>query len=51
MSDEQLRFYAEDELVPPWKRGIAEMLLGEREAKNEPEGISDLAVRIAAYHA
>jgi hypothetical protein len=30
MSDEQLQFIAEDELVPPWRRAIAAMLLAER---------------------
>jgi len=49
MSDEQLRFYVEDELAPAWKRGIAEMLLGERTL--ETEQVSDLALRISAYHA
>ena len=47
MSVEQLRFIAEDELEPPWRREIAEMLLGER--KPDPESISDLALRVAPY--
>jgi len=49
MSDEQLRFYAEDDLVPAWKRAIAEMLLAERSPATEE--VSDLVKRIAAYHA
>lgn len=46
MSDEQLRFYVEDELAPAWKRGIAEMILGERERRAEKS--SDLVERISA---
>ena len=48
MSSEQLRFIAEDELSPAWKREIAESLLGEREPG--PEDVSDLSLRISAYH-
>lgn len=48
MSDEQFRFYVEDELAPAWKRGIAEMILGEREPRAEES--SELVGRISAYH-
>ena len=44
MSDEQLRFYAEDELAQAWKRGIAVMILREREVKAEdPSDLSACA--------
>ena len=48
MSDEQLRFIVEDELAAPWRREIAETLLGEREIKLGQEE-SALVQRISAY--
>jgi hypothetical protein len=50
METDQLRFMAEDELTPPWKREIVEMLLGER-SNPEIEKVSTLVERISAYHA
>jgi hypothetical protein len=51
MSDEQLRFYAEDELAPAWKREIVERILGERGVVIGEGEHSKIVESLAAYHA